>query len=90
MNRIHDVLADCLTGAVILSIRCYRASAFLFRAMSVVPCACRFVPSCSENMEGSIRRLGLIRGVTAGIAQLARCHPFYGFGGASESQAERS
>ena len=38
---------------------------------------CRFVPSCSEYMIGSIRLNGTVLGVLDGIRRILRCHPFH-------------
>ena len=38
---------------------------------------CRFYPSCSEYMIGSIRKNGCILGVFDGLWRILRCHPFH-------------
>jgi putative membrane protein insertion efficiency factor len=37
---------------------------------------CRFEPSCSRYMVGSLRKYGLLRGLTRGLRRLSRCHPW--------------
>jgi putative membrane protein insertion efficiency factor len=37
---------------------------------------CRFEPSCSTYMAGSVTTHGAIKGVWLGLRRLARCHPF--------------
>lgn len=37
---------------------------------------CRFHPSCSEYMIGSIRLNGTILGMLDGIRRIGKCHPF--------------
>ena len=37
---------------------------------------CRFYPSCSEYMMGSVRLNGAIVGGLDGIWRVLRCHPF--------------
>ena len=37
---------------------------------------CRFYPSCSEYMIGSIRENGCILGILAGAWRILRCNPF--------------
>lgn len=51
---------------------------FYQRAVSpyVGPC-CRFHPSCSEYMVGSIRLNGTVLGVLDGARRILRCHPFH-------------
>ena len=38
---------------------------------------CRFYPSCSEYMIGSVRLNGPVAGVFDGIRRILRCHPFH-------------
>ncbi len=38
---------------------------------------CRFYPSCSEYMIGSVRLNGVVAGVCDGIRRILRCHPFH-------------
>ncbi len=44
---------------------------------------CRFHPSCSEYMIGSVRLNGFVLGVFDGVRRILRCHPFHP-GGADE------
>jgi putative membrane protein insertion efficiency factor len=41
---------------------------------------CRFHPSCSEYMIGSVRLNGVFLGVLDGIRRLLKCHPFHSGG----------
>ncbi len=38
---------------------------------------CRFHPSCSEYMIGSVRLNGAFLGALDGIRRLLKCHPFH-------------
>jgi len=38
---------------------------------------CRFHPSCSEYMIGSIRLNGVVLGALDGIRRIGKCHPFH-------------
>jgi uncharacterized protein len=38
--------------------------------------ACRFEPSCSRYMVGSLRKYGLFRGLARGLRRVSRCHPW--------------
>lgn len=38
--------------------------------------ACRFSPSCSEYMKGSIKKYGAFVGLYKGLLRLLRCHPY--------------
>jgi uncharacterized protein len=38
--------------------------------------ACRFEPSCSRYMVGSIKKYGVLKGVGRGLHRFSRCHPW--------------
>lgn len=40
------------------------------------PC-CRFHPTCSEYLIGSIRLNGVLVGIVSGLGRILRCHPFH-------------
>lgn len=48
---------------------------------TVLPCACRFSPSCSEYTKQAIEKYGFFRGAFKGLGRLLRCHPFSGRSG---------
>lgn len=51
---------------------------FYQRAVSpYLGACCRFYPSCSEYMIGSISLNGSFLGVLDGIRRILRCHPFH-------------
>ena len=57
--------------AVHFVLRCYK------RFVSPMqPCACRFVPTCSEYAMEAVDRHGVIRGGLLATGRLLRCHPF--------------
>ena len=39
--------------------------------------ACRFEPSCSRYMVGSLQKYGLLRGTLRGIRRVCKCHPWH-------------
>ncbi|MDD5166400.1 MAG: membrane protein insertion efficiency factor YidD [Candidatus Omnitrophica bacterium] len=43
---------------------------------AMLPCACRFSPSCSEYTKQAIIKYGALKGVYKGIIRLLHCHPF--------------
>lgn len=43
----------------------------------ILPCCCRFYPSCSEYALEAIQTKGIIRGVALIFWRLIRCHPFH-------------
>lgn len=42
----------------------------------LLPHACKFTPSCSTYMSGSISEFGFFKGVWLGIKRVFRCNPF--------------
>lgn len=38
---------------------------------------CRFHPSCSEYLVGSIEKFGCLKGLVRGVKRLFKCHPFH-------------
>lgn len=49
---------------------------------------CRFHPTCSEYMIGSILKNGCMLGVLSGLWRIVRCHPFHP-GGVDEPRRVR-
>ena len=54
----------------------YALSPFL-HAVSGVPGACRFQPTCSEYAAIAISEYGIVRGGWMALRRLLRCHPFH-------------
>ena len=64
-----------MTSLLIGIIRLYR------RWVSpLLPPSCRFMPSCSQYAEESLRAHGMIRGLALVVRRLVRCHPWGGAG----------
>ncbi len=42
----------------------------------LLPSVCRYSPSCSEYMLGSVKEFGLIKGGAKGLYRILRCNPF--------------
>lgn len=42
----------------------------------LLPCSCRFVPTCSEYAIEAIRTWGVLRGLGLSIWRILRCNPF--------------
>jgi putative membrane protein insertion efficiency factor len=61
-----------LAGVLILLIRVYQVT-----LSPLLGPACRFEPTCSRYMIGSIQKYGLMRGVGRGIRRLLKCHPWH-------------
>jgi len=59
-------------AAVAGLIRLYR-----YTLSTVLPPACRFVPSCSEYTGEAVERFGVRRGLWMGMKRICRCHPLH-------------
>ncbi|MBI2811555.1 MAG: membrane protein insertion efficiency factor YidD [Candidatus Melainabacteria bacterium] len=57
-------------AVLVLAIRLYQKT-HLFRSPS-----CRFYPTCSEYMAGSVTRFGVVKGAALGLLRLCKCHPW--------------
>lgn len=43
----------------------------------LLPCACRFHPTCSEYFRDAVEKKGIWKGGWMGVKRLCRCHPFH-------------
>ena len=43
--------------------------------------SCKFEPTCSSYCIDSLKTYGLIKGITKSIHRIARCNPWFGYGG---------
>jgi putative membrane protein insertion efficiency factor len=43
----------------------------------LLPCACRFYPTCSAYTEAAIEKHGIVKGMFYGLQRIARCHPWH-------------
>ena len=44
---------------------------------------CRFLPTCSEYAEESLKAHGLVKGLSLTFKRILKCHPFKLLGGSS-------
>jgi len=58
-------------GCLILLIRLYQ-----YTLSPLLGRVCRFEPSCSRYMIGSLEKYGLFKGLGKGLWRLCRCHPW--------------
>ncbi|MCX5707876.1 MAG: membrane protein insertion efficiency factor YidD [Candidatus Omnitrophica bacterium] len=47
----------------------------------LLPCSCRFWPSCSEYAKQAVSKYGILKGGTKATGRLLRCHPLSGKSG---------
>ena len=45
------------------------------------PNSCKFEPTCSSYCIDSLKTYGLIKGIAKSIHRIARCNPWFGYGG---------
>lgn len=43
----------------------------------VLPCACRFTPSCSNYSAEAIEKYGAAKGIYITLKRILKCHPFH-------------
>jgi len=46
----------------------------------LLPCACRFYPTCSVYAHTAVTEYGVVSGLWMAARRLARCHPFHSGG----------
>ena len=51
--------------------------------------SCRFEPTCSQYCIDSLNTYGLIKGVAKSISRIARCNPWFGYGGYDPVKKEK-
>jgi putative membrane protein insertion efficiency factor len=64
--------ARILIGLVILAIRIYQ-----YTLSPLLGNVCRFEPTCSRYMVGSLQKYGLLKGLWRGTLRICRCHPWH-------------
>jgi putative membrane protein insertion efficiency factor len=53
----------------------------VYKAFSfVLPCSCRFYPSCSAYCRQCLEKHGIFKGIVLSVKRIVRCNPF-SFGG---------
>jgi len=61
-------------GALVLCVRAYQ---YTLSPILALGSRCRFEPSCSNYMIGSLQKYGPIRGAYRGVRRILRCHPWH-------------
>ena len=51
--------------------------------------SCRFEPTCSQYCIDSLNTYGLVKGVAKSISRIARCNPWFGYGGYDPGKKEK-
>tara|TARA_Y100001960_G_scaffold168264_1_gene176696 strand:- start:9 stop:248 length:240 start_codon:yes stop_codon:yes gene_type:complete len=51
--------------------------------------SCRFEPTCSQYCIDSLNTYGLVKGVAKSISRIARCNPWFGYGGYDPVKKEK-
>ncbi len=75
MKKAYSAFHHFFRNLIILFIKSYK------RFISpLLPCACRFHPTCSEYMIQAILLHGVCKGCYLGIKRILRCNPWGGSG----------
>ncbi len=55
----------------------------------IFPNSCRFEPTCSEYCIDSLKSYGLFKGLMKSVSRIARCNPWFGYGGYDPVKKEK-
>ena len=47
----------------------------------IFPTTCRFEPTCSQYSIDSLKTYGLFKGLVKSLTRIAKCNPWFGYGG---------
>ena len=72
MQFLWQSLLSLPAWILILAVRVYQ-----WTLSSIVGGQCRFQPTCSNYMIGSIRKHGVLQGTWRGVLRICRCHPWH-------------
>jgi putative membrane protein insertion efficiency factor len=73
-NSVSAILrlpARIVAALLIVTIRLYQVT-----LSPLLGPACRFEPSCSRYMVESLKRYGVLVGLSRGLRRLSKCHPW--------------
>tara|TARA_B100000953_G_scaffold82873_1_gene67711 strand:+ start:866 stop:1105 length:240 start_codon:yes stop_codon:yes gene_type:complete len=62
---------------------------YKFFISPLFPNSCKFEPTCSSYCIDSLKTYGLIKGITKSIHRIARCNPWFGYGGYDPVKKEK-
>ena len=51
--------------------------------------SCKFFPTCSSYCIDALKTYGLIKGIAKSISRIARCNPWFGYGGYDPVKKEK-
>ncbi|MCM1323694.1 MAG: membrane protein insertion efficiency factor YidD [Acetobacter sp.] len=71
MKKAYKYFTDFLCRLIIFIIKFYKKI-----ISPLLPCACRYTPTCSEYMIQAISFYGIWKGTYLGIRRILRCHPW--------------
>ena len=55
----------------------------------IFPNSCKFYPTCSSYCIDSLKTYGLIKGLAKSIKRIAKCNPWFGYGGYDPVKKEK-
>ena len=61
---------------IIVKLLCFPIHCYRYVIRPVLPCSCRFYPSCSAYALEALQRFGVFKGLYKTVCRLFRCHPW--------------
>tara|TARA_B100001540_G_scaffold273420_1_gene258318 strand:- start:418 stop:657 length:240 start_codon:yes stop_codon:yes gene_type:complete len=55
----------------------------------IFPNSCRFEPTCSQYFIDCLKSYGLFKGLVKSISRIAKCNPWFGYGGYDPAGKEK-
>ena len=65
------MIRNILIFTVLLFVKFYK-----FFISPILGARCRFLPTCSEYCQDSLKKHGLVKGIFFSLKRISKCHPF--------------
>ena len=71
LKDLINMIKNILIFTVLILIKFYK-----FFISPILGSRCRFLPTCSEYCQDSLKKHGLINGIFYSLKRISKCHPF--------------
>ena len=78
LRSFESIISNIFVFIILLLIKFYN-----FFISPLLGVRCRFLPTCSEYCNESLKEHGLLKGASYSLKRIIRCHPIKILGGAS-------